>query len=295
MLLTGAAAALAGLGLYAGWIEPRSLRVRRFACPMPGLSAPVRAVAIGDLQAWLHHWPASRLRAAFARAQAERPDVVFWLGDYFDAPTKGVAAMLGRSGPARRVYDSLKTPMDAIAAEMGRLTAPMGAYAVLGNHDWAWSGEAVAGSLRREGMRVLIGEAGEALHPLTGARLTVLGLDDASSDRPSGWTTLAGRAAGPTVALTHSPDVWAEMTPKPALTLAGHTHGGQVSPFGYRRLRLPRHGRLYPYGWYAEGAARLYVTSGVGASPPPVRLQAPPEIVVIDLTPTPLPDAAPAA
>jgi predicted MPP superfamily phosphohydrolase len=295
VLLGGAAAALAGLGLYAGWIEPRSLRMRRFACPMPGLSAPVRAVAIGDLQAWLHHWPASRLRAAFARAQAERPDVVFWLGDYFDAPTKGFRAMLARAPALRRAYDRLKTPMDAIAAEMGRLTAPMGAYAVLGNHDWIWSGATVAQSLRREGVHVLIGEAAEALHPETGARLTVLGLDDASSDRPTGWTTLAAKAGGPSVALTHAPDVWAQMTPRPALTLAGHTHGGQVAPFGYRRLRLPSHGRLYPYGWYAEGAARLYVTSGIGASPPPLRLQSPPEIVVIDLTPAPLPDTAPAA
>jgi uncharacterized protein len=178
---------------------------------------------------------------------------------------------------------------------MGRLTAPMGAYAVLGNHDWCWSGDCVARSLRGAGVRVLIGEAAEALHPNTGARLTVLGLDDVSSDRPSGWASLAAKSSGPTVALTHAPDVWADMTPRPALTLAGHTHGGQVAPFGYRRLRLPLHGRLYPYGWYADGIARLYVTSGLGASPPPVRLHAPPEIVVIELTPAPLPDAAPAA
>jgi predicted MPP superfamily phosphohydrolase len=97
------------------------------------------------------------------------------------------------------------------------------------------------------------------------------------------------------VALTHSPDVWARMAPRPALTLAGHTHGGQVAPFGYRRLRLPRHGRLYPYGWRSDGAARLYVTAGMGASPPPVRLQAPPEIVVIDLIPAPICHAAPEA
>lgn len=294
MLLSGAAAALAGLGLYAGWVEPRSLRIRRFTAPMPGLSAPVRAVAIGDLQAWRHHWPARRLRAAFARAQAEGPDIVFWLGDYFDAPTKGLEALLRRAPAARRLNDRLKTPMDAIAAEMGRLRAPMGAFAVLGNHDWAWSGEAVAAALRREGVTVLIGESARALHPATGAALTVLGLDDMSSDRPTGWEGLAARAAGATVALTHAPDVWATLSPRPALTLAGHTHGGQIAPFGLR-LFLPSHGRLYPYGWREEGPARLYVTAGMGTSAPPLRLQAPPEIVVIDLTPAPLSDDAPPA
>jgi predicted MPP superfamily phosphohydrolase len=294
VLLSGAAAALAGLGVYAGWIEPRSLRVRRFSAAMPGLAAPVRAVAIGDLQAWLHHWPARRLRAAFARARTERPDIVFWLGDYYDAPTKGLDALLRRAPAVRRLHDRLKTPMDAIAAEMGRLTAPMGAFAVLGNHDWAWSGETVAAALRREGVTVLIGEAARARHPATGAALTVLGLDDVSSDRATGWEALAAHARGPTVALTHAPDVWAGLSPRPALTLAGHTHGGQVAPFGLRP-HLPTHGRLYPYGWYGDGGARLYVTAGLGTSAPPLRLQARPEIVVIDLTPEPLSGAARAA
>jgi predicted MPP superfamily phosphohydrolase len=171
----------------------------------------------------------------------------------------------------------------------------MGAYAVLGDHDWAWSGEAVAESLQREGVRVLIGESAVATHPAARTRLTVPGLDDVASDRRSGWPALSDRASGPALALTHSPDIWAEMTPRPALTLAGQTHGGQVAPFGSRRLRLPRHGRLYPCGWRAEGEARLHATSGVGASPPPVRLQGPPEIAVIDMTPAPLSDAAPAA
>lgn len=279
--LTATLAAAAALGLYAGWVEPRRLVMRRFSVRVPGLSAPVRAVAIGDLQPWRPHWPASRLRAAFARAQAERPDVVFWLGDYFNAPTKWIARRLAGRPRLQRAWAAAQTPMDEIAAEMGRLTAPMGAFAVLGNHDWGWDGEACAAMLRDVGVRVLIGETAEAVHPATGARLWIGGLDDVSSGRGSQADRVLPLPA-PAVLLTHAPDVWPALA-APALTLAGHSHGGQVAP-GFR-LKLPQHARNHPRGWYARGPARLYVTGGIGCSGVPFRLGVAPEIVVLDLKP----------
>ncbi|WP_333832231.1 metallophosphoesterase [Rubrimonas sp.] len=285
-LWAGAALALAALlALWSAWIEPRRLHVRRFEVPLPGLSHPVRAVAIGDLQPYRHHWPPRRLRAAFAAAQAERPDIVLWLGDYYNAPTKGMGRLLARAPSVDRLYRRSLVPMDAIAAEMGRLTAPMGAYAVLGNHDWGWSGEACAQALERAGVRVLIGEAAEAIHPGTGARLAVIGLDDASSDRPTGWARVSDHARAPCVVLSHAPDVWDALTPPPALTLSGHTHGGQIAPWPIGATRLPAMGRRYVRGWFRRGDARLYVTTGLGTSGPPLRLGAPPEIVVLELTP----------
>jgi predicted MPP superfamily phosphohydrolase len=251
---------------------------------MPGLSAPVRALAIGDLQPYRHHWSGARLAALADRAQAERPDIVFWLGDYFNAPTKGFAAFLDARPGLSRLYARSLTPMEAIAAAMGRLSAPMGAWAILGNHDWGWSGEATAAALRAVGVTTLIGEAAEAAHPETGARLAVLGLDDASAGRPTGWERLS-RFEGPAVALTHAPDVWDAMHGAPALTLAGHTHGGQIAPWPLGATRLPELGRRYVSGWYERPGARLYVTRGVGTSGPPGRIGAPPEIVVIDLRP----------
>jgi predicted MPP superfamily phosphohydrolase len=293
MLAEGAAVAAGALGLWAGWIEPRSLGITRISATIPGLAAPVRAVAIGDLQPWRHHWPAARLRAAFARAAAERPDILFWLGDYWNAPTKELARALALAPALRRLHDRAQTPMAAIAAEMGRLTAPMGAFAVLGNHDWAWSGEAVAEALRAAGVTPLIGERAEAVHPATGARLTVIGLDDESSGRPHGWERLRPPPGAPAVLLTHAPDVWADIPDAPALTLAGHSHGGQIAPWPIGPTVLPRFARRHPYGWYARAGARLFVTRGVGASGPPARLGAPPEIVVIDLAPGALPPRAP--
>lgn len=283
MLEAAALAAAAGLGLWAGWVEPRSLRIRRCAVAIPGLTAPLKAVAIGDLQPWVHHWPASRLRAAFARAAAEKPDVVFWLGDYYNAPTEGLARALAAAPAVGRLHDLLQTPMDVIAAEMGRLTAPMGAFAVLGNHDWAWDGTACAEALRGVGITVLIGQAAEAVHPATGARLRVAGLDDASSRRRPLWRRL--RAGRPHVLLTHAPDVWDWLPDPPPLTLAGHAHGGQVR-LPLVPLRLPWLGRRRWRGWSARGTAQLCVTAGLGASGLPLRFRAPPEIVVLDLRPS---------
>ena len=267
------------------WTEPRSLRVTRLTAPLPGLAAPLRVVAIGDLQPWRHHWPARRLREAFDRARAERPDLVLWLGDYYNHPTKTLGRLLDRAPPLRRLYHRLQTPMADIAAEMGRLTAPMGAYAILGNHDWGWSGEAVAASLRAQGIIPLIGEATEAAHPATGARLRVVGLDDASSGRPHGWGRLRAEAREPCVLLTHAPDIWDELEGPPALTLAGHTHAGQIAPWPIGPTRLPELGERHVSGWARRGGARLYVTAGVGCSGPPMRLGAPPEILSISLQP----------
>jgi predicted MPP superfamily phosphohydrolase len=288
-MILSASLLAAALALYAGWIEPRSLRIRRFTLPLPGLAAPLRAAVIGDLQPYRHHWPASRLAAAFDRAAAHRPDIVFWLGDYYNAPTGGLARLLDRAPSARRLYDAACTPMADIAAAMARLKAPMGAYAVLGNHDWAWSGEACAAALREAGITPLIGEAAEAVHPQSGARLTVIGLDDASSGRPTGWPRLAARAAAPAILLTHAPDVWLALDGRPALTLAGHGHGGQIAPPPIGPTRLPRGARNFPRGWFERDGDRLYVTTGVGTSGPPLRLGAPPEIVLLDLTPAPAP------
>jgi len=286
LLSAAALAGAAGVAAWAGWIEPRWLRVKRFQAALPGLAAPLRAVAIGDLQPYLHHWPARRLRAAFARAAAERPDIVFWLGDYYNAPTKGLRRLLDLSGLGP-LYARTCTPMAEIAAEMGRLTAPMGAWAVLGNHDWAWDGAACADALRSVGITPLIGEAAETRCPRSGARLAVIGLDDASSGRAAGWDRLRGAWSEPAVLLTHAPDVWAALDAPPALTLAGHGHGGQIAPPGVGPTRLPYLARNHPRGWYrrARDGARLYVTNGLGTSAPPLRFGAPPEIVVLDLSP----------
>jgi predicted MPP superfamily phosphohydrolase len=84
--------------------------------------------------------------------------------------------------------------------------------------------------------------------------------------------------------LSHDPDAFPMVPRRVALTLSGHTHGGQVGIPLVRRPFVPSHyGERYVRGHVAEDGRHLYVTSGVGTSGIPVRLFMPPEIVILSL------------
>lgn len=265
-----------GLSAWAFWFEPRRLTVERLELPVPGLAAPVRAVVIGDLQPTQVHWSVRRIARVVGRAAAERPDLVFWLGDY----TYGDSPLLGLGLPV------LVRPEGVIAA-MAKLEAPMGAYAVLGNHDWAWGGGEIAGLVRQTDIRLLIGEAVVARHPKTDAALRIVGLDDISTParRPDPGIARPGPADPPTLVLSHSPDVFPLLPPGFALALAGHTHCGQVKLPLLGPLILPIRHERFACGLVHERGHRFFVTAGLGTSILPMRFLAPPEIVVLDLKP----------
>ena len=88
----------------------------------------------------------------------------------------------------------------------------------------------------------------------------------------------------PVLVLSHDPDAFPDVPESVSLTLAGHTHGGQVAIPVLRRPAIPsRHGERYARGHVVEDGRHLYVTSGLGTSGLPLRLLAPPEIVVLEL------------
>jgi hypothetical protein len=68
-----------------------------------------------------------------------------------------------------------------------------------------------------------------------------------------------------------------------ALTLAGHTHGGQVTLAGYAPVVPSKYGQRYIYGHIVEGGRNMIVSAGLGCSKLPVRFGAPPEIVLVDV------------
>jgi predicted MPP superfamily phosphohydrolase len=88
----------------------------------------------------------------------------------------------------------------------------------------------------------------------------------------------------PTLLLTHDPDVFPQVPRGVALTLAGHTHGGQVDLPLMRRWAIPsRFGDRYSGGHVEEGGRHLYVSRGVGTAGLPLRFRSPPEISVLTL------------
>jgi uncharacterized protein len=260
------AAAAAAAVVYAGWIEPRRLVTVRRTLRLPGWPAALDGLRLGllsDLHAGALHAGPSAIARAVDRLNGEAPDLMLLLGDYVDAhPLWG-----GRIAP------------EVVARELSALNAPLGTFAVLGNHDWKQAGDDMWRALQNAGIEVLENRVVET------GDLYVAGLADLRARRPDLPGALAGVPAGaPVVLLAHDPDVFPYVPDRVALTLSGHTHGGQVAIPLLRRPAIPsRYGERYARGHVVEGGRHLYVTSGLGTSGLPVRLLAPPEVVVLEL------------
>ena len=217
-------------------------------------------VAVSDL-----HLGAQRdeqwLDARVEQILALRPDMVVLLGDVFEG-----------HGP----------PMDGMVPIMSRLAdAPLGAWAVLGNHEFFGGGLYPIKLFERAGFTVLRDRWVE-IRP----GLVVAGVDDLTTRRRRGLDgenvtkALQGKPAGATVFLSHTPLETERAARAGAdLMLSGHTHGGQVWPFDYlTRLRYP-----LLEGRYDVDGLIIIVSRGMGAWGPGMRLWSPGQIVQITL------------
>lgn len=267
---TGAAAAT-----VAGWalvVEPRRLVVRRLDLRLPHWPRALdglRVALVSDVHAGGLHMDAARVERVARRVQREHADLIAVLGDVVDV-----------EAPFTDEDDAEPEP---VAVALGRLRAPMGVVAVLGNHDWRAGGHRVARSLRDAGLTVL---ENDALRVGGGRRsLWLAGLADATERTPDVGGTLAAVPDGePVIVLSHDPDVFPRIPERVALTLSGHTHGGQIAVPVLRRAWTPsRFGERYAGGHVVEGGRHLVVSRGIGTSSWPLRLGAPPELVVLRL------------
>ena len=267
-----AALGVAGLGAYALLVEPRRLRVRRVELRLdrwPRVYDGFRLALVSDLHAGTPHIGVEEVRRVADVVSREAPDLVALLGDFLDDH----AAFAEHVDPA------------AVARALASIRAPLGQVAVLGNHDWRTDGEGVLTAFRDAGIVVLENEGRE----LRSARvpLWVAGLADATERSPDVRAALAGvpdEAA--LVVLSHDPDVFPHVPARAALTVAGHTHGGQVDlPVARRHVIPSRFGDRYDAGHIEEGGRHLFVTRGVGTSGLPIRFRVPPEVVVLTLRP----------
>ncbi|MDB5997077.1 MAG: ykuE, partial [Pseudomonas sp.] len=95
----------------------------------------------------------------------------------------------------------------------------------------------------------------------------------------------------PVLLLAHEPDIFPKVPDRVSLTLCGHTHGGQISIFGWRPWAASRGSRRHPAGYYNVDGHELIVSRGLGCSVVPVRFGNWPEIVLIELGASPSPSA----
>jgi len=200
------------------------------------------------------------LETAASRVRAEKPDMIVLLGDIFE----------GHGLPPRE-----------LGAGLAGFTAPLGVWAVLGNHELHGREEVIVPLFQDSGIRVLRNERVQ-IRP----GLALAGVDDLTDHRRTGsqadlvTPSLAGAAAGATILLSHTP--WsADRAAKAGagLMLCGHTHGGQIWPFGYL-VKL-----FYPLlaGRYDVDTMTVIVSRGAGSWGPRMRLWEPGEIIKVTL------------
>ena len=258
------AAALA-LTAWAGWLEPRRLVVRDIELTLPRWRLDgLRAGVLSDVHAGVPHMPLAKLTRAVDALNDRAPDVHLLLGDYLDS-----------SQPWRR-----RLAPELVAKELARLRAPLGTIAVIGNHDWRNSGDRIWRALEAEGVTVLEDRAVGLANGLW-----VAGLGDMRHRRPNVARALREIPEdAPAIVLSHDPDMFPEVPERVSLTLAGHTHGGQVAIPLLRRPLLPSYyGERYARGHVIEHGRHLFVSSGLGTSGLPIRLLAPPEVLILTL------------
>ena len=185
-------------------------------------------------------------------------------------------------------FQTKRVPPEAWSEALSSLRAPLGVHAVLGNHDW-WD-DYRAQSLRHGptvGHRVLervgipVYENDVVRLNKDGQAFWLAGLGDqlAFIDRQQegdrrafrGVDDLRGTLAkvtddAPVILLAHEPDIFPVVPDRVALTLSGHTHGGQVRVLGYSPIVPSRYGNRYAYGHIVEDNRHLIVSGGLGCS-----------------------------
>jgi predicted MPP superfamily phosphohydrolase len=225
--------------------------IQSYEVRLPGISREMDGtviVAMSDLHLGAllgEKWLAKRV----AQVQAERPDLIVLLGDLFEGHG---------------------TPQDSLINVLGRLSAPLGVWAVSGNHEFHGGGDGNIALMDKAGIHLLRDRWVE-IRP----GFVVAGVDDLTSRRRSGSNVdhvskaLAGRPPGKTVFLSHTPWQFEKVARAGVgLMLSAHTHGGQIWPFGYI-VRL-----FYPLlaGQYEVEGMSVIVSRGTGTWGPRMRL-----------------------
>jgi predicted MPP superfamily phosphohydrolase len=251
------------LGLF-GWATAvQDPVVVRYRLAVAGLSRPLRIVQLSDIHFSWVDMPKVRLARIIAQANALHPDVIVLTGDYAFAKLV--------DWPHIRLEDAIYP--------LAGLHAPLGVWAAPGNHDEPYWIRVVMG---RTPVRLLASATADI------GPVTLLGIDDLvlGTAPEAGLARAAAGAsrAKPLIAFAHEPDFWRVLPANVAVLIAGHTHGGQIAPFGLAPLN-DFYARFRRGAFRNAAGQQMVVSSGLGTSYVPLRIGVPPEIVEITLVP----------
>lgn len=263
--LAGAGIFAAGVAGDAFGIEPRRVRVSRHDVAVPGLPKGLDGIRIAQLSDL--HLPANRGAAerTISLIRTERPEIVVLTGDQSET-ADGIAELSAFVSEARGTVATL---------------------AVLGNWDYRGGSVGEVAGLAYEAAGAILLVNRHAIIQRGGAALAFVGLDDLLGGEPDLTAASAGVPGdAPVILLAHEPgpadDPLPAGVPSPILTLAGHTHGGQIRIPGLP-ARTPIGSGRFLAGWYQSAWGRLYVSRGIGTADIRARFFCPPEVPIFTL------------
>lgn len=264
MAATGACGVAYTLALGQGWLAVEWVTVRIPGLP-PGLEG-LNLAHLSDLH-WGPYTGQKEVQAAVALANAQAPDLIVLTGDY----------VLGSAKYAQ-----------PCSRELAALSAPLGVFAIPGNHDYCTDIGVVAADLRAAGLR-LLRNASHRLE-IEGTPLWLTGVDDIWEGHDDLDAALTVVPLGePVLLLVHEPDfadLAARSPHRILLQCSGHSHGGQVNLPLIGPPVMPWLGQKFPAGLQRVPGSTLqvYTNRGIGVTVPPVRFNCRPEVTLLTLS-----------
>lgn len=252
-----------------GFWEASDVQIRRQSVALPALPEVYVGKTVAVV-ADLHHGPyvgIDFIRSVVQLTNSLNPDLIALVGDY-----------------AHKGYQAHEQ-LPPCLAELAELRAPLGVFAIPGNHDMAGGGRLYRETIATTPLIDLTNSQHRIVQD--GQALWLAGVDDLWWGKPNLDTALKNVPLNDTVILlSHNPD-FAEDRPdrRVGLILSGHTHGGQVYLPGYGTPWLPsKYGDKYRHGLVDGPASKVFISRGLGEAGVPIRLGVPPEICLLTLS-----------
>ena len=252
-----------GVVFYGSFIEPRILVVKNETIDFGNITQPTRVALLSDFHVGPYKG-AGWVEETVKKTNDQKPDLVLLLGDY----------VFGKWGDIEDLN------------ALQKLSAPLGVYAVLGNHDYDIDRQnEIKTKLESLGINVLINASAE-IKVFDDTSFCLVGLNDLWNGFELGQA-LSGCSIDQNVLLmSHNPDaILFDESRTADLIVSAHTHGGQIrlpfiGPVAFVPTTL---GNEYDQGFFNFAGTNLFITSGLGETGARARLFNPPEIVILEL------------
>ncbi|MFZ3073042.1 MAG: metallophosphoesterase [Thermodesulfobacteriota bacterium] len=278
---SGRALVLLGISKGAFNTTRYNLRLETPQVVITGLPAPFKGLKIAQLTDLHSSFIVSEglLRSAARFVMKEKPDIICLTGDFVTGETKFLSGSVGKFNEKH---------LEKCVTALEGLSAPMGIYGVLGNHDF-WSGKEAVETIT-EGFSKRLGVVWLRNRSLRltkgGTAIHLLGVDDYWEDTSSLDDALKGvDEFGVRILLSHNPDINELIELEKLridLVISGHTHGGQITlPFIGAPFMPSKFGQKYLAGLVRDGNRQTYISRGVGHLMAPIRLNCPPEATTV--------------